>query len=270
MLTEAIVQSSTPMSFKIEDLVDDEILILTSITNLTSVKVNQFMGEFAREGGYYQGRRAQPRNPVMNFKLNPNYTEDIAVSDIRELLYRTFMEPQRDSDAVQVLLKDDRRPDRYFLGYTESIESDQWEQEQTAAVSLMTTDAYLRSVANTQNTSELGWFSTPLVYEGSADTGLEIEIKVTFPTPSVTLRNGIDYMYFSGPFVAGDTLYINTMQGSRAILLNGVDHMAAMTASSRWIQVKEQTNVLKVWGATENDGKAKIMGYSYRAAWWGI
>lgn len=270
MLTEAIVQSSTPMSFKIEDLVDDEILILTSISNLTSVKVNQFMGEFAREGGYYQGRRAQPRNPVMNFKLNPNYELDIEVSDIRELLYRTFMEPQRDSDSVQVLLKDDRKPDRYFIGYTESIETDQWEKEQTAAISLMTTDAYLRSAALTEALTDVGWFSTPLVYEGSADTGLTVTIQVISATASIHLYNGIDFMIFEGPFAPGDILEVNTMQGSRAILLNGFDAMSSLTAASQWIQVKEQSNVLRIWGVTEGDGKAVIKSYSYRAAWWGI
>lgn len=270
MLTEAIIQTSTPTSLKIEDADPDEILILESISNLSSVKVTQFMGDFAREGSYYQGRRAEKRNPVINLKLNPNYAEDISVSDIRELIYRMFMEPQRDSDAVQVLLKDDKKPDRYFIGYTEVIDTDAWAKEQKVSVSLLTTDAYLRSADVVSATNEAGWFSSPLLYGGSADTGLEFTVKTLLATDVVKVQNGPDLMVFDGPFAAGDILSVNTQQGTRAVLHNGEDSMSAMTAASVWIQIKEQGNLLKAYGAAEGDGKAVLTSYSYRAAWWGI
>lgn len=270
MLTEAIIQTSTPTSLKVTDVAYDEILILESISNLSSVKVNQFMGDFAREGSYYQGRRAEKRNPVFNLKLNPNYELDIEVSDIREMLYRMFMEPQRDSDAVQVLLKDDRRPDRYFIGYTETIETDAWVKEQKAQVSLNTTDAYLRSVAITQAVNSLGWFNIPLVYEGSADTGLVVTARVVSATDQVIIQNGLDTMTLVYPLFADDVIYVNSTQGERQILINGEDRMVAMTADSKWLQIKEQGNPLRIFGTSENDGKVVITSYSYRAAWWGI
>lgn len=270
MLTEAIIQTSTPTSLKIDDVASDEILILTSISNLSSVKVTQFMGDFAREGSYYQGRRAERRNPVFNFKLNPNYAENIEVSDIREMLYRMFMEPLRDADGVQVLLKDDRKPDRYFIGYTESIETDAWVKDQTVQVSTITVDAYLRSAELTSAVNNLGWFTIPMTYEGSADTGLVMTIKLLGNSDRVTIQNGTDLMKFERPFAIGDILEVNTTQGQRSILLNGEDTMSAMTSDSSWMQIKEQGNVLKAYGTTEGDGLVVLTSYSYRAAWWGI
>lgn len=270
MLTEAIIQTSTPTSLKINDVAHDEILILKSISNLSSTKVDQFLGEFATEGGYYQGRRAVAINPVFNFKLNPNYKLNIEVAEIRRMLHRMFMEPQRDSDSVQVLLKDTKLPDIYFIGYTEGIETDAWTKEQTAQVSLMTTDAYLRSAELTAATNPLGWFSIPLVYEGSADTGIQMTVKVLINTDTVTIKNDIDVMVFEGAFAPGDILEVNTTRGQRLITLNGVDTMSAMVAGSDWIQLKEQGNVIKAYGSVEGDGKAALTSYSYRAAWWGI
>ncbi len=270
MLTEAIIQTSTPTSLKLDDVDPDEILILKSISNLSSVKVTQFMGDFAREGSYYQGRRAEKRNPVINLKLNPNYTEDIEVSDIREMLFRMFFEPQRDSDGVQVLLKDDRKPDRYFIGYSETFETDSWSKDQTCAISLITTDAYLRSAELTEATNALGWFTLPFNYEGSADTGLEMTFKVLQVGDLLTIVNGADIMTFEGSFVPGDILYINTTQGQRSITLNGEDKMSLLTSGPEWMQLKEQGNLLKIYGNAEGDGKAVLTSYSYRAAWWGI
>jgi hypothetical protein len=270
MLTEAIIQTSNPTSLKIDDVDHDEILILKSISNLSSVKVTQFMGDFAREGSYYQGRRAEKRNPVFNFKLNPNYQLDIEVGEIRRMLHRMFMEPQRDSDGVQVLLKDTKLPDIYFIGYTETIETDAWTKDQTCSCSLLTTDAYLRSADLTQAENALGWYTLPFIYEGSADTGIELTIKVLVNTPVLTLKNGDDLMTFAGSFVSGDILTVNTIQGQRAITLNGVDSMSSLISGPEWLQLKEQGNILKVYGPLEGDGRAVITSYSYRAAWWGI
>lgn len=230
------------------------------------------MGDFAREGSYYQGRRSDRRNPVFNFKIQPNYNLDIEVSDVREMIYRMFMEPQRDSDSVQVLLKDDRRPDRYFIGYTETITAPIFEKDAKAQCSLQTTDAYLRSADLTEADHAMGWFNLPLTYEGSADTGIEMTIKVLSATPLLTIQNGDDIMVLqpASMFVPDDIVHINTTQGSRTITVNGVDAMSALPPTSPWISLKEQGNTLKIYGSVVSDGRAALTSYSYRAAWWGI
>lgn len=274
MLTQAIVQSSTPMTLNVDAIDPAEILILKSITGLSSTPdLTLFTGDFARDGGYYQGRRAGKRNPVFTFKLNPNYTTNIEVSDIRELLYKTFMEPLQTSDAVQVTIKDDRKPDRYFIGYTEKIESEMWSAVQEAQVSMLCTDPYLRSVALTSGTDASGWLSVPLAYDGSADTGLIMSIKVFVATPTIIISmNGqlMTLTFPGGNFSVNDIIDINTTIGSRSIKRNGVDVMAYLTPPTVWPLLNAVSNTLIVGGTVLSDAKAKVMSYSYRSAWWGI
>lgn len=276
MLTQVIVQSSTPMTLKVEDIDPDEILILKSITGLSPEGITLFMGDFARDGGYYQGRRVGKRNVVMGLKLNPNYTTDIEISDIRELLYKTFLEPLQGSDAVQVTLDDDRKPDRYFIGYCEAINTEMWSKEQTAFVTLVCPDPYLRSAALTSASDAAGWISTPVTYDGSAETGLIAQLKVVTATPSlylelvsgaVTQQMRLD----STPnFAVNDIIDINTTQGQRSIKQNGADIMAKLNTTSTWMKLNEASNTLRTHGGVVADGKSKIMSYSFRSAWWGV
>lgn len=269
MLTQVIIQSSTPMTLNVEDVDPDEILILKSITGLSPKGLTLFTGDFARDGGYYQGRRAGKRNPVFNFKLNPNYAGNIEVSDIRELLYKMFLQPQAGSDAVQVLLKDDRRVDRYFIGYTEDIDTAMFEQSQSAMVSLICTDPYLRS-ATPVSATNAGWVSTPITYDGSAGTGMVIQLKVTTANSQVVLDlNGVT-MTLVGTFALNDIIDISTVQGSRYIRQNGVDIMAKLSSASKWITLTDPANTLKTYSTVVADGKVNILAYSYRSAWWGI
>lgn len=270
MLTQAVIQTSTPMTLDIESADPDEILILTSISGLTSPKVGLFTGEFSRDGGYYQGRRAEQLAPVFNFKLNPNYTDDIEASDIREMLYRMFLEPYESSDAVQILLKDDRAPDRYFIGYTETVNADHFTKDQTAQVPMLCMDTCLWSANETIGNNVSGWLRKPIRYDGSADIGLSVTMRVIFPTSSLTFKNNALSMTLNRPFVVNDIVTINTVKGQRSIKLNGVDIMASLTAASKWVQMTGPDNVLSAFGLAEGDGRVVITNYTYRAAWWGV
>jgi hypothetical protein len=270
MLEQVVIQSSSPTTLNVSDVDPDEILLIKSITGLSPKGLTLFTGEFARDGGYYQGRRAGKRNPVFTFKLNPNYAEDIEVSDIRELLYKMFLEPNVDSDAVQVTLIDDRKPDRYFIGYTEDIDTDMWSLEQTAMVSLICTDPYLRSVEETSDSDEAGWLSVPLTYDGSADTGFFVELKVATANTQITLDLNGETMVLTGSFAVDDVITINTLEGSRYIRKNGVDIMGSLSAASRWLQLSAVANTLQTYSTVVGDAKVKVMSYAYRSAWWGI
>jgi hypothetical protein len=276
MLEEVVIQSSDPMTLKVQDMDPEEILYLESITGLSPEGITLFTGDFARDGGYYQGRRIGKRNPVFTFKLNPNYAEDIEISDIRELLYKMFLEPQVNSDGVQVLLVDDRRPDRYFVGYTESVNTDMWDLVQKAQVSMVCVDPYLRSSDETSDSDVTGWISVPLTYDGSAATGLEMEIKVTATTPTVIIDLNGELMTLTHPvnFLNNDIININTIIGQRAITLTRsavtTDVMAYLTGTPKWPTLNAVANTLQVYGSVIADAKARMMSYSYRSAWWGI
>ena len=274
MLTEAIIQTSTPTSLKIEGADQDDLLILESISNLSRVQNSLYLGEFAREGGYYQGRRRNQLNPVFNFRLQPDWANDVMASDIREMLYDMFLEPSGDSDMVEIHLVDDRKPTRLVTGYTETIESEIFAKELRAQVSLLTTDNYLRSVDETSLTEPggNGWFNVPIAYAGSAETGLGFTLKVLANTPIITIEADRETIVLDGPWTLGNQIYVNTQEGFRTIQMvpSGVEDLGAMTGPSRWITLRKGANVIDVYGSAPGDGKVSVLDYTYRDAWWGV
>lgn len=269
MLQQVVLNLDTPVTFDIDAVDPDEILIIKSISGLDPADVTLFTGDYSRDGGYYQGRRSSGRNPVITFKINPDYAGDIEVSDIREMLYAWFFEPSHDNDGVQVILKDDRKPDRYFIGYTEKLPSGIFESDPTAQVSMVCVDPYLLSVDETTN-SNAGWSSVPVDYEGVAKTGLVLEVTINTACTEVNIDIGGVVMTLEGTFAVDDVLDISTVLGNRYIKQNGTDIMVALTAASRWPYFSRGTNTIKVYGDTESDGKAVLTSYTYRGAWWGI
>lgn len=270
MLQQVVLESANPMTLEIGNADPNEILILTSISGLSPVDVQLFTGEFARSGGYYQGRRVGMRNPVFNFKLNPNYALDIDVSDIRDLLYRQFLEPTANGDGLQVRLVDDRRPDRYFIGFTEKFPTEIFVKEPTAQISMLCVDPFLKSVDEISRSQIGGWLTLPINYDGSADTGIELTIQVVGATPQITIENNNQTMILDYPFLLGDEVTINTIEGSRYIRRNGVDIMVALRAGSDWIQLTQASNLLQIYGENPSDAFASIREYTYRSEWWGI
>lgn len=280
MLNKVIVQTSTPVEFNITDVDPNEILILKSISGLTQAGAVLYTGEFAGEGGYYQGRRAKQRFPVLNFKINPDFKNDVDAEDIRDILYRQFMEPQANADGVQVGLFTSKKPELYFVGYTEDIDVPLFEKELTATVSMSCTDPYLRSAEEKSAMSAGGWLSNPIVYDGTADTGFEVIVRVMLNTPELTLENNGVPMRLVHNFVAGNLVRISTSQGSRKIQTDvveslpgvfseGTDIMAALQGPN-WLKLNSLTNVLRVFGLTPGDGKVLAVSYRYRSAWWGV
>lgn len=272
MLTEAVIETSTPTSLKINNVAQDELIVLRSVSGLSSVKNTLFTGQFGGEGGYYQGRRREGLNPVFDFRLQPNYADNVEASDIREMLYTMFLEPSETSDAVQVRLKDDRKPDRFFRAYTETFEADIFAKELRAQVSMITTDNFLRSVTPTSHVNNTGgWFNYTFDYDGSADTGFDMVIKVLAPTNRVTVLLGGEFVQLNGTFAIDDILTVNTVERQKSVTQNAVEKMSLMSASSKWIQLrKKKANNIKVFGTNEGDGKAALTSMLYRSAWWGI
>ncbi len=281
MLRQVVLETSTPMVFNIEGVNPEDVLIIKSISGLSSTSATLFTGEFATEGGYYQGRRSGKRNPVFTFKMNPDYVNDIAISDIREMVYDAFHQPSEDSDGVKVVLQDDRRPDRYFIGYTESIDSSQFERNQTIMVSMVCTEFFLQSYAEVNQTNPAGWSERTFDYDGSAPVGLEMTAKVITDWDQVKFDLNGQILRLDTPdskrgFLANDVLVINTQLGTREVTLINVvtgdpeGAMGYLTADSKFLKLRKGSNTLKVYGETENDGKAKLTGLRYRSAWWGI
>lgn len=270
MLETVIVQSVNPLTLHVADVDPSEMFIVKNISGLTSAKVGLYTGDYASEGSYYQGRRAEKLNPVITLKLNPDYANDVEVSDLRETLYRTFYEPQPGSDGVKVLLQDDRKPDRYFTGYTEDIDTDQFSQSRDVQISMVCMDGYLFSDALSQAADAVGWSSLPVAYDGSARAGIEAAFKVNTATSVMTFDINGNKMILNRAFTVGQTIGICTRQGNRYIQVNGVDAMASLDPTSKWVQLDRPANTVKAYGGVSGDGKVVMTAYNFRSRWWGI
>lgn len=270
MLETVVVESAVPMTLPILGVDPNAMLVVKSISGLTSAKVGLFTGDYAGEGSYYQGRRVEKLTPVLTLKMNPQYDTDFEVSDIRELLYRTFYEPQPGSDGVKVLLQDDRKPDRYFIGYTEDINTSQFSSSRDVQISMVCMDGYLFSDDETVGTDVAGWSTLPIAYDGSARTGLGLTVKVNTATTAITVDVNGQKMTLNHNFAVGNIVTIDTRKGQRSIEVGSTDIMAALSADSEWLQLDRPDSNIKVYGTVEGDGKAVLTGYAFRSAWWGI
>ncbi|HEU5092302.1 MAG TPA: hypothetical protein VFT30_06430, partial [Nitrospira sp.] len=259
MLQQVVIEAATPKTFQIDAVDPDDTLIVTSISGLDPADVTLFTGEFARAGGYYQGRRTGQRNVVINLKINPDYASDIEVSDLREELYSLFFEPFATSDGVPMRFVDDRKPDRRLVGYAEKMPSDLFSRDTKAQVSLICVDPFLLSVNPVVGNDAVGWATLPLTYDGTARRGLNMTILVKTATASVNVDiNGVKMTLTktTGNFAVNDVITISTVDGFRFIRQNGTDIMALLTASSKWLQLAKGVNTVKVYGTAEADGKA--------------
>ncbi len=295
MLSRVVVQSENPFYLELANARPDDSIIVNRIEGLDPPDIDLFVGDYARDGGFYSGRRVGKRNPVLYLSLNPNFALGETVSGLRELLYRAFIDPNVAGDDVRVELQDDERATRYFTGYTEKIESSIFDKETDVTISMLCPNPYLLSVD--ESTFNVGGTTIPFLYSGTAETGLEIKVLVTSATNIVTLvLNSVWVMTLNLPtgFEPGDLIYVNTRKGERKIQLtrggtigsDGVisggvtpDIYYTLTADSKWLELHKLPinsgnptgqSTLVVYGADSSSAVANIKQIKFRAAWWGV
>src|SRR5688500_12071057 len=118
MLTSVDVQSENPFVLEIRNAMPTDSVIVEKIEGLGPPDVDLFMGDYARDGGYYSGRRVPPRNVTFTLRVNPNYKVNESVSGLRNMLYKAFMDPFTNTDGLSFILHDDELPDRFVQGHT--------------------------------------------------------------------------------------------------------------------------------------------------------
>lgn len=275
MLESVVVQSSNPLTLNISGANPDEMLLLKSISGLTSPKVGLYLGDYSSEGSYYQGRRGERLTPVITLKMNPNYVDDVDLSDIRDLLYRTFMTPQPGSDGVKILLKDDRRPDRYFVGYVEDIDTDQFSSSRMATISMVSLEPVLFSDVGVA-VSGLTTSTVNIPYDGSAPAGIRIHALTHVQTTAIRISLNERTMILlkasgtPGGWPPGTLVTINSRKAEREVRINSDLSMPQIASGFQWFQLDRPVNVLKALGEDETLGDVTILDYDFKSTWWGV
>lgn len=305
MLTKIDVDGENAFYIPILGVTPKEPILIRKITGLNPPDIDLYIGDYARDGGFYQGRRVGKRNPVITFDLNPNPALGQTVSGLRELLYKAFLVPRAGSEMVRINLYDDLGRVRYLTGYTEKFEGEIFDQDPTPSISIICPDPYIWDstpvdikIPNYLVNSDVGWITMqPFVYGGTADAGFEIEIRITNTTPTLTLDLNGRQMVISDPNLTDtQVVYINTIRGTRDIQRTDASNIdstfGAMTITDRWIALKEQglthpvfaglspsspwlelhpqTNIMKVYGISSADTPANIRELQYTQAYWGV
>lgn len=275
-------------------------LLVRTVNGLGPPDVNLFIGEYSRDGGSYQGRRVGERNVVMTIDLNPNPALGETVSGLRDLLYKVFIDPLVNAEYVELVLHDSSGKLRNVAGYTEKLETDIFSSETTAQISMLCPDPYIRDSEITNLTNDTGtWVAVPFLYDGTAETGFEIEANISEATSVLTLNNNGQSMVFNHNFVPGDVVYINTNRGTREVRKASLsDVLAAKDANpafdlgrlwsklvtdgltmplvgtvypgSRWLELHSQANTMFLHGAFRSEVVAGIKTLEYRASYWGV
>lgn len=274
MLTQIDVVCDTPFFIPVTGAKTRDSLQLQGVTGLGPPDKDLYMGEYARDGGFYSGRRVGPRSPVMTIEINPNYRQNESMDGWRDILYKAFNDPLPTSDAITLILHDDVKEDRYLTGYCDKFSNEVFGSDNAVQISMMCPDPYIRDVDPIVIS---GSFTTiPFVYEGTADAGFEVKIQVTVATSTITLSNNQETMLIVyGPgFQVNDEIYINTIAGQRVVQFKRgattYDILFALYSESPWMFLHKSSNSLKVYGETEASAVAAITNLEFTQTWWGL
>jgi hypothetical protein len=252
-----------------------ESLLIRKVTGLNPPDADLFIGDYARDGGTYQGRRIGGRNVVMTIDLNPNPALGETISGLRDLLYKTFMDPLVDADHIELVLRSDDGQVRNLYGYTEKFETEIFDIETLAQISVVCPDPYIRDLAETTLTNSTGtWVSVPFTYNGTAETGFYAQVNISADTPTLTIKNNSKTMVVNYAFLAGDIVHVDTNRGQRNIYVvrggTTTPLFPYMTNTSSWLSLHSQTNTMNVYGAAPANLIAGVKTLRYRASYWGV
>ena len=277
-----------------------ESLLLREATGLNPPAIDLFIGEYARDGGFYGGRRVGQRNVVLTIDLNPNPALGESTQGLRELLYRIFIDPAVQADSLQLLLHDEDDGVRSLYGYVDTFETELFTTETVAQISIVCPDPYIVDAVETELRSTSGtWLVVPFTYAGTAETGLETEIYMSSDHGKLNINNNGFVMSLTHPFLINDVIYVNTKRGERQIRLATLTNVNAMrTANPRlttkqiweklveagqttsllsklsltspWLELHDPNNKLRVYGNTFTDSVAGIKSLTFRPTYWGV
>lgn len=272
MLTQVDVEGDNVLALPVSGAKPRDSLHLEGFTGLGPPDKSLFIGDYARDGGIYSGRKVLTRNPVLTVGVNPNYGKGETMDGLRSILYKAFNDPLPTVDSVTLILHDDELADRYLTGYCDKFTNEIMGDDTSCQISMVCPDPYIRDV---QQTDLIGsWQQVPFTYAGTAETGFEATITVSASTSTITLNNNSQTMILTYPFLANDVVYVNTIPGSRKIQLTRsgttYDILYTLYSGSPWMFLHSTSNTMTVYGATPTDIIAAITEFKYRQTWWGL
>lgn len=229
-------------------------LVLEEVDGLDPVEATLVSQGFAQmDGEHYQGSRRETRDITLKIGLEPDYATD-TVRGLRKRLYSYFM--PKAGTTLRFYHMDE--PTIWIHGVVKSFDCPIFvaEPEATIVVRCFDPDFYDPIVVNVPGSTTATEATTPLIYDGSIETGIVFTLNVdrTIGAFSIYLDrpNGTRHeMAFQGNLVAGDVVSISTVPGSkyarvtRAGTLSSV--LYAISPQSDWLELLPGENEVRVY-----------------------
>jgi len=224
------------------------------IDGLDPVKATLVSSSFARlDGQQYQSSRREARNIKLRLGLDPDYVTE-SVRDLRARLYTYFM--PKSQVSLRFYMSEGLTVE--IVGRVESFETTLFTKEPSVDISIMCFDPdfyELTSELMNENTTSTT-AETLHVYEGNVETGIIFTLNVDRTLTEFTIYHrppddSMRTLDFAGDLLAGDTLVINTIPGSK-----GATRTRASTSSSvlygvspqaSWIELMPGDNYIRVY-----------------------
>ncbi len=236
----------------------DEILngyIVEEITGLDPVKATLVSSGFATlDGEQYQSAKREKRNIVITLGLEPDYTLDQTVRELRSALYGFFM--PKFPVSLRFFTADDLEVD--IAGVVESCEAAMFTQEPQTIVSIVNFDPDFLAVAPTVFEGETVADATEelIEYNGTVDTGMKLTLHVDRSVSEFTLYHRVPdgstrTLQFAANLVVGDELTISTVRGDKyaTLVRTGTSSsvLFAVSPQSNWTELVPGDNNIRVY-----------------------
>lgn len=256
MLKELVIQNESGMRFTLPLTHGKKYYRVESIEGLGPVKATLVSSDFAQmDGSLFQSGRRDVREIKFTISLIPDYVNETAAT-LRQTMYYFFLPKSK----VRLFFKGHN--DKVFTieGRIESLEPSLFSKETEVDVNVVCFnpdfEADSPSVFMGNTTSTM----TPLelFYHGNVSTGFIFRM-----TPNRALNGFTIYhrsmsntemqMDYQGPVKAGDEITINTIVGSKEVMLKdsatGLSYSTLyyLSLSSKWIQLTTSTNAIRVY-----------------------
>lgn len=235
---------------------DDETsgILIGEIEGLGPVKATLVSSGYARrDGAQYNSSRREPRNLIFHLDLEPDYVA-ASVADLRDLLYTFFMP----KTPVTLGFHSTNRPTVNIQGIVESCDPPMFTKEPKMDVVIVGFDPDFINYDTQEllGNSTAGTIETPIDYLGTVDTGINFTLNVNRSVDAFTIYHrspdgSLRSLDFAAPLVAGDTVFISTVPGSKFVRLlragTTTSLLYAMAPYSDWIALQPGENNIRVY-----------------------
>jgi hypothetical protein len=244
-----------------------------SISGLEPPDVVLAMSTKAEEGAVLQGRRANNRQIVILLGFRPEYSSGQSVGELRRKLYG-MLTPKLSYNVIIQLTDDTGTDVLQTIGNVSKMDTNPFSKDPQTQITLDCLSPYFTGktfVHPTPGSLSGGVTSFTVPNDGDAPAGFicNVTINDTQPLFRFFTWDESEWIHITYPFLAGDTIQINTIMGQREVTMtrsgNKVNMLQFLSPNTSWLQLDPGPNQFK-----PTPTNYTMNSWSSTARYWGI